>query len=604
MKKINILLLISVFFFTACEDVLDKEPLDIISDAAVWSDPVLINDYLGQCYAEMKFSWETEYNAPLSTFSGVTGFYTYPFHMVYSMQVSDEARRSWGPQAFKTNLININGGRLEWWGYPLVRKLNVFLENMAPMELDANYKKNRMAEARFLRAFCYFNMVKRYGGIPLITKVQQLDDPNEELYPTRDKEEVIYDFIVSEIDAIADDLPYRSTGPDYGRASKYAALALKSRAAMYAGSIATWGTLDLDGVVGIPQNKASLFWQASYDASEEIINNGGYALYEVESDKSTNFRNLFLDEGNTESIFVEQFNGLAGKGHTYDFFMVPKAHHPWNAGQTITLYLEMIESFDNIDGTSGIIDRAKIAAGYSWTLDELWGNKDPRFKASVYTQGTSWLNGATKLDYHLNVKKEDGTITNAGSYKGVLAKAPASASATPFGVLKYLDEAERSVVSERNHSDTDFMIFRLGEVLLNYAEAAIELGKDADALWAVNELRKRAGVQEYTEITRDLVRKERKVELAFEANRYWDLRRWRIAEEELSQVFHGLQFTLDGSSYEQGSYDPETAKYILKIQNNIDGNPAPFFDEMHYYLPISLSRTNTNPNLDENPGYE
>lgn len=370
---------------------------------------------------------------------------------------------------------------------------------------------------------------------------------------------------------------------------------------MYAGSIATWSSVALDGVVGIPQSKASQFWQASYDASKKIIDQGGFDLYEVEADKSTNFRNLFLDEGNTESIFVEQFNGLAGKGHTYDMFMVPGGHHVWGAGQTLTLYLDMVESFDNIDGTSGIIDRDKIAAGYSWTLDELWGNKDPRFKASVYTQGTSWKNGTVNLDYHVNTLTPDG-VTNVGSYKGVLCKS-AKLKPTPFGVLKYLDE-ERAFVMERNHSDTDYMIFRLGEVLLNYAEAAIELGKDGDALWAVNQLRKRAGMPEYDAISRDLVRKERKVELAFEANRYWDLRRWRIAKDELSQVFHGLRFTLDGSSFEEGGYNSATAKYILNVQDNIDGTPAPYFDEKHYYLPISLARTANNTNLVENPGYQ
>ncbi len=602
MNKIKILLLLSVVFFTACTDVLDKEPLDIISDATVWSDPVLIDDYLAQCYAEMKFAWETTYDAPLGNFAGVTGYYTWPFHQIFILNYSDEARNGWVPLQ-KSRNITIAGSQIDWWGYPLVRRLNVFLENIEPMELDADYKKHRIAEARFLRAFCYFNMVKRYGGVPLITKAQQLNDTDEELYRARDNEEVIYNFIVSEIDDIANDLPDRWTGSDYGRSSKYAALALKSRAAMYAGSIATWSSVQLDGVVGIPQSKASQFWQASYDASKEIITNGGYELYQVEADKSTNFRNLFLDEGNSESIFVEQFNGLAGKGHTYDMFMVPKGHHVWNAGQTLTLYLNMVESFDNIDGTSGVIDRDKIAAGHSWTLDELWGNKDPRFKASVYTQGTSWKNGAVNLDYHVDTKKEDGTITNVGAYKGVLTKSSTQA-ATPFGVLKYLDEAERSSVMERNHSDTDYMIFRLGEVLLNYAEAAIELGKNDDALWAVNELRRRAGMPELTAISRDLVRHERKIELAFEGNRYWDLRRWRIAKDELSQVFHGLRFTLDGSSFEAGGYSPATAKYILAIQDNIDGTPAPYFDEKHYYLPISLGRTANNANLVENPGYQ
>jgi len=597
MKNIQIILLISVLFFTSCEEVLEKEPLDIISDAAVWSDPVLIDDYLNQCYAEMVFAWETQYGGTPRYMP--TGLYTW-FEQVHSITIADEASFGWVP-APKSHWINIAGGIMEWWGYPTVRKLNIFLENMEPMDLEAGYKTSRMAEARFLRAFCYFNMVKRYGGVPLITRVQQLDDPNEELFRFRDKEADIYDFILTEIDDIVDDLPDRWEGTDYGRASKYAALALKSRAAMYAGSIASWGEVALNEVVGIQQSKASNYWQASYDASRKIITEGGFSLYNVHANKTTNFRNLFLDEGNSESIFSEQFDGLSGKGHSYDMWMNPWGHHVWSAGQQGAVNLEMVESFEYIDGSPGIFDRDKIATGHAWTVDELFGNKDPRFKASVYTHGSSWKSGQVRLDYHVGTETPGG-VTNVGSYKGVLCATPTAI--TPFGVLKYLDEAERAFIMERNHSDTDYMVFRLGEVLLNYAEAAIELGKDGDALWAVNEIRKRAGMPTHETISRDLVRKERKVELAFEGNRYWDLRRWRIAKEELSHVFHGLRFTLDGSSYAEGAYNVLTAKYKLTIQDNIDGIPAPYFDTKHYYLPIGLGRTANNSNLVENPGYQ
>jgi hypothetical protein len=599
MNKLIILFCISALLFTACDEVLDKQPLDIISDAAVWSDPVLANDYLNQCYTEMVFAWETQYGG--TTRQDPNGMYTW-FEQIYSLNFGDEGKHGWVGIP-KSRNIAIGGGVLEWWGYPTVRKLNQFIENMESNNIfDVDYKKKRKAEARFLRAFCYFNMVKRYGGVPLITKAQKLDDPEEELYRSRDKEEVIYDFILSEIDAIANDLPDKWDAANYGRATKYAAYALKSRAAMYAGSIATWGTVALDGIVGISPSKATQYWQASYDASKKIITDGGFSLYKADADKATNFRNLFLKEQNSETIFSEQFNGLSGKGHSYDMWMVPFKNHVWAAGQAISLYLEMVESFDNTDGTPGVIDRNKITSEYSFTLDELFGKKDPRFKASVYTQGTSWMNGSAKLDYHTHTKTPTGVI-NVGSYKGVLTKATA-ASNNPFGVLKYLDEVERASVQERNHSDTDYIVFRLGEILLNYAEAAIELGNNSDALWAVNELRKRAGMPVYSAISRDLVRKERKVELAFEGNRYWDLRRWRIAKDELSKAYSGLRIILDGTSYEQGAYNPATAKYIVQIVPNIDGTPIPYFDEKHYYLPIGLSRTANNPKLVENPGYQ
>lgn len=596
MKKIHILLLSTVLFITSCSEVLDKEPLDIISDAAVWSDPVLIDSYLDQCYAEMIFGWEGQYGGGPNF--GTTGLYSW-FEQTFSMTIADEANAGWSG-APKSHWINPEGGVYEYWAYPTIRKLNVFLEQLEPMEIDPDYKAERLAEARYLRAHAYFNLVKRYGGVPLITKAQQLSDPEEELYPFRNKEAEIYDFIISELDAINEDL----LGSDSGRATKWAALALKSRAAMYAGSIATWGTVQIDGVVGIPSGMANQYWQASYDASKEIITTGGFTLYNATpGDKTENFRNLFLDEGNNEVIFSEQFDGLSGKGHSLDMWNNPRARHVWGAGQQSTVLLEMAESFEYLDGSPGIIDRTKIAAGYKWTVDELFGNKDPRFHASIYTQGTSWANGGD-LDYHKGIITPSGVI-NAGAYKGVLAANPASAVATPFGVLKYLDEAERAFVMERNHSDTDYIVFRLGEVLLNYAEAAIELGLDGDALWAINELRTRAGMPTHGAISRDLVRKERKVELAFEGNRYWDLRRWRTAETVLSTAYSGLQFILDGDSYTEGAYDVNTAKYQVNIIPNIEGLPSPYFDPTkHYYLPIGLGRTGANGNLVPNPGYQ
>ncbi|MGB0367033.1 MAG: RagB/SusD family nutrient uptake outer membrane protein [Flavobacteriaceae bacterium] len=574
--------------------MLEKEPLDIISDAAVWSDPILVDSYLDQCYAEMIFAFETRYGGTSKLESGL---YTW-FEQSHAMTIADEARFGWVP-APKSHWIGNNGGVEDWWGYATVRRLNEFLVQMEVSGLDESYKSQRIAEARYLRAHAYFNMVKRYGGVPLITEVQQLNDSEESLFPARNREVEIYDFILSELDVVEEDL----LSTEYGRVTKWTALALKSRAAMYAGSIATWGTERLDGLVGIPSSRANDFWQASYDASRKIITDGGFALYNVNpGDKTANFRNLFLDEGNSEVIFAERFDGLSGKGQSHDMWNVPRSYQVWGAGQQTSAYLEMVESFDNIDGSPGIIDRAKIASGYLWTVDELWGNKDPRFKATIYTHGTSWLNGADVLDYHKGIITPTGEITS-GAYKGILAQSRMEQAVTPFGMLKYLDEQERAMVQERNHTDTDYIVFRYGEILLNYAEAAVELGNDGDALWAVNEIRTRAGMPNHGSITRDLVRKERKIELAFEGNRYWDLRRWRTATTDLTKSFNGLRIILDGDSFTEGSYDVLTARFKLEIIPNIDGLPAPFFDARHYYLPIGLGRTGQNSNLIENPGY-
>ena len=603
MKRITLYICLISVLFISCDDVLDKKPLDRITDAVVWTDPVLIDNYLTQCYTEMRFFFEMPYGKDMNSLM--------ENNSIDAVTIGDEAHPTWSSTSSpKSNWITIKGGNFEWWGYPTVRKLNIFIEKFKTLQLPESYKKQRLAEARFLRAFAYFNMVKRYGGVPLITTVPELDSSDEILYPKRNKEEEVYDFILSEInDLINNDLlPVSYSSTDGGRPTKYAALALKSRVAMYAASIATWGTVQIDGIVGIPQSKAAGYWQASLDASNAIINSGKFTLYnKYPSDKVKNFRTLFLDEvNNSEVIFSEKFNGLSGKGHSWDMMNLPWSYHVWGGGQKIRPYLEMVESFDNIDGTSGVIDRNKINSGYLWTLDELWGKKDPRFKASIYTSGTAWTwkNGLEILDYHDAILVNGTTLQTSGSYKGILAKSKSAGGQTNFGMLKYLDEEERSIDQERKYSDTDYIIFRLGEIYLNQAEAAIELNQPAIALTAINTIRQRAGMPVYTSITRDLVRKERKVELAFEGNRYFDVIRWRTAVSDLTKNYTNLRFILDGNSYSTGAYNVLTAKFKLQIIDRAGGFPSPYFEQKHYYLPVNQGRTSANPNLlPENPGY-
>lgn len=586
MKKISyIFLLITLSLISCNKDVLEKKPLDIISDEVVWSDPALIDAYLTQCYAEIGFINDIEY-------SGDKGW----FPLTTQTIIADECTVGWegyddGYRGGKSFMLRADKTFTDWWGYPLVRKLNTFLEKLPDSPIDADIKKQRIAEARFLRAYAYFNMVKRYGGVPLITEAQSADAPDEELYRKRDKEEEIYDFILTEIDAFANDL--KDVKDDGGRATQYAALALKSRVAMYAGSIASWGQVQLDGILGIPSDKAKDYWQKSYDASKLIINSGIFALYnKTPGDKVANFRNLFLDENNEEVIFSEIYDGQSGKGHSWDFLNDPYGYHPWICGATAVAYLNMVEEYENKDGSSGIFDRQKIANGYLWTLDELFGNKDPRFRASILTQGSKWM-GDT-INIYRGIIHEDGII-NENEYNGIAGRGKSTSDrpfATPFMMLKHMDES-LGIAPTTGTSKTDWIVFRYGETLLNFAEAAFELGKPEEAIDAINQIRNRAGIVPLTLIDRNKIRHERKVELAFEGNRYWDVRRWRTAVTELSIPFSSMKFILDYT----------TRKFKLQIIPNIDGIYAGEFLPRNYYFPIGLARTNNNHNLVENPGY-
>jgi hypothetical protein len=594
MKKTIIIFFISAFVLTltSCKkDVLNKVPLDIISDNNVWSDPVLVDAYLTQVYAQVYILTNENNDNPWPEGESGVG----PMEV---NEVSDECRANWVGNAFtyKFGNLKIGGGLLEWWeqSYSAIRSLNVFIQRVPAAPVDDAFRKERTAEARFLRAYNYFSMVKRYGGVPIITQPQAIDAPKDSLYPKRATEKAVYDFVISEIDAFANDLPVTNTSADYGRPTKYAALALKCRAALYAGSIAQFGTVKLNGVVGIAASEAPAYYQVAYDAAKTIMNSGNYTLYNKNADKAMNFRNIFLDKNNSEVIFARKhaFTSIqaGGNGWAYDFFQCP-VPNAWGAGNQDGPYLEMIEEFEHIDGTSGKLDRTNIQQGL-WTTDQLWANKDPRFFATIYTQNTKWKGGL--IDFHYGIVRSDGTIQTDGSYNGVLAKGNQLWVGVGFGVMKYLDESKDNF-GDISSSGTDWIGFRYGEILLNYAEAAFELSKTNEALDAINQIRSRAGIALLSVIDRDKIRHERKVELAFEGHRYWDVRRWRTAVADLSKNNSGLRYILDFA----------TGKYQLQVIDNTDGTVAvPAFYERNYYFPITLARTGNNPNLLENPGYE
>lgn len=603
MKRIKniILVVLSVVSLSSCDSILDRAPLDIMSDDQVYKDQALVDRKLDLAYTKMTVmlnecpkirnakenpTWYTE-----------TDNWHGPFIV---NELADEAVVHWiknhSTEAKAVGITN-SGGILEWWenAYEINRVLNEFLEGMASSSLPDKYKEERVAEARFLRAFNYFFMVKRYGGVPLILHSQKISDPESELFAKRSSEKDVYDFILSEMDDIVGSLPARAQ-TELGRPSKGAAMALKARAALYAGSIAQNGTVQLDGLLGIDASLAKDYYQKAYDACKQIMTWNEYSLYNADVDKVTNFKNIFLKKNNSEVIMMIQHDAVqrtpsGGNGWVWDFFQCPHPH-AWGAGNQNAPYLEMAEEFEHIDGTPDTLDKTTLETGL-WTMEDLWKNKDPRFFASIWTQDTPWQGG--KVDFHNGLLLPNGTVKMDGAYEGVAANGDQMVDksyGTGFGVMKYLDENHNNK-GERETSSTDYIIFRYGEVLLNFAEVAFELGKTAEALDAINQIRERAGIAKLTSITQDRIRHERKIELAFEGHRYWDLRRWRIAEQVIPVNRTGLRFILDYT----------TRKYKLVVLTNYDGVTAPVFQGRNYYFPITAKRISNNGNLVENPGY-
>lgn len=612
---------------TSCYDVLDKEPLDQYTDAVVWNDPTLIDAFLVTQYmytpvmvndaTTMFTSWS---GSPMNRDDrrGDTNYFFGNSEQVFgvglTLDVSDEAKYNTGSWTdiswYKLHGITEDGGMLEWWdnAYYTIRNLNELIARVPNSPIDTETAKVRIAEARFLRAYCYFAMVKRYGGVPLLTEAPQLDSSEELLYPKRNSEKELYDFILNETMSISEEL---TNVKEVGRANKWAALSLHCRAALYAGSIAQYGRVQLDGLLGIPANEASTYYEKAYNAALTIIKESPYKLYNEDEDKVQNFKNIFLKKRNCEAIMVKQHDGPGFQNGGFSTWSWDQCECPrpqvWGLGNHHGPYLEMVEEFEYVDGTSGKFDR-KALQNKLWNMDELWKGRDPRFYASICTNGTPWRDavaGAFKgdtIDMHLGLIKPDGEIikSQADQYNGInsigdqlWAHASEGIVNSGFGIMKYLDPSTNNM-SWLCESRTDYQIFRFAEILLNYAEAAFELGRTADALDAINQIRRRAGIKELANIDRDKIRHERKIELAFENHRYWDLRRWREAETALTRSFSGLQYI----------YDYNSGKFKVVVIDKVDGSTAsPTFFNKNYYFPITKARRAANPNLVENPGY-
>lgn len=581
LNRIKYLLIVLFLGSSGCQEFLDKEPLDVISDAIVWEDPSLIDAYLADVY------YRTDFIELRGNYREQTSFAMIP-------SMGGEGR-SFGAhhQSYKasTNVITSAGteDELEFWKYDIVRDCNFFIEQVQTSPLDPDLVSQKIAEARFLRAYVYFQMVIRYGGIPIITRVQTLDDPENEIYVPRNSEKDVYDFIISEMEELSQILPSQYSAMYKGKPTKWAALALQSRAALYAASIAKYGQVQLNGLLGIPGSDVNYYAQISYDASAAIINDGIHSLYEQYADPAENFQNLFLDESdaNTEVIMAEVYDYSKNRAHAFTLRAMP---HDFNGTWASMLYLyDFVERFEFANGASGDSITREMLVSQEWTPEELFGSRDARFRASVFYPESPWQGGKTL--FHSKTIR-DGEVYTSGTAEDGWPYKASRRNTLRTGLMVRKRCNENMKTEPVKNDETDYIIFRLGETYLNLAEAAFYLGLNSEALDALNRVRERAGMPPKSVITEDIIQNERLVELTWENHSYWDLRRWRIAKDVLDGVrMKGLQYT----------YNYDTKKYQIELIN-AEGVARTFLDR-NYYLPINVNRVSENPNFVENPGY-
>lgn len=590
----KIILLVAVVTIHSC-DYLDVPPINIIQDDAIFKSESGIKSYMTTLYADL----------PIEDFR----FSQYGFNVnnagkAHLAHVSGEAMISLGDELF-----SIGDGT--WWGawdYGRIRRVNYFIKTLP--EYQGNFSKALvdawLGEAYFIRAYCYFSMVKRYGGIPILEEPQEYTEDLEGLKVPRNTEKYCYDFIAEDLDKAAFLLPETESLLGKGRATKYVALTLKSRAMLYAGSIARYGTLDLDGLVGIDASLANSYFEKAYQAVKQI--EGKFSLYRKNSNKEQNYADLFLAESSTENIFVKYFQRNVN-AHGYDTYCVPFQYTSGGYSSYLCPPLEFVERFEHKDGTPANFAERGTSQHFTDPAD-LFKDMDARFWGTIIYPNAVFKN--EKCDIQGGIITRDGTEVNTvgqnwesstytdidGKVYHVIGKsgiAKYSGNGTGFYVRKYLDESLPKEELKENYCEHHWIDMRYAEVLLNGIEAAVEMGQHLDdALIWINDIRDRAGAKALvsSDLTIDKVRNERRIELAFENQTYWDLRRWRIADKEMeSKRYTGL------SPY----FDLRDNTYIFKV---VDANDQRYtFDVKMYYERIPDGEIAKNQKLIQNPYY-
>lgn len=526
-------------------DFLDPSNPEAISEDDVWKDPKLIELFVNQMYNDR----------PGYEYSNTQD------------NITDEGRCNYpgdAPNQILAGQWDQITNPIGFWAYQQVRKTNEFMARVDGASLDDATKKRLKGEVRFLRAFLYFDMVKRYGGIPIIDKLQSISD---DLQIGRNSLSESMDFIVSELGTAAEELPLQTVR---GRASKGAAMALKGRALLYYAS-PMYNTT----------NNTEL-WEAAAKANREVIDLNKYSLY-PDLDK------LWLDKSNAhvESIFEIQYK-LPEKQHSWDAGLRPLILANNNAGQLSPLQ-ELIDAFPMANG------KTIHESGADYDPSNPYIGRDMRFYAFIAFNGSK-VKGTTSGP----PVKEITLETYQGGRDYDQSKENTIYNTITGYYTRKATNPDNTVYTGSTGSDQPWIELRYAEVLLNYAEAQNEslATPDATVYEALNLIRKRAGITTPLSLgsldkiqMRALIHNERYVELCFEKKRYWDLRRWKEAGQRLNgKRYRGVLIT----KMPNGSF---TYAY-----HEVDANPIVFQTKM-YWMPIPQSEITKNKNLEQNPDW-
>jgi hypothetical protein len=457
-----------------------------------------------------------------------------------------------------------------------IRNANIFINGIGVVPVKGGLTNGTTtaqvwrSEARFLRAYFYFELIRRYGGVPLLgDKVYNIAD---KLDLPRNNFADCVSYIVSECDAIKDSLLKAPVADaDNYRATGGAAMALKAKTLLLAASpLFNGGNIDktnlLTGYIDYDVNR----WSLAAEAAKDVMDLNTYSLHPV-------FTHIFLDQNNRERIFIRPGNNTTN----IETNNGPVGFQAGGTGNTSPTQ-ELVDAFPMQNGLP-VTDPASgylIADPYSVLSDV---KRDPRFTATIFYNGAKWLGGTVQ------------------THEGGQSKPNSSSQQTVSGfyMRKFMGDFENATTYS-NHS-SDWVVMRYAEILLEYAEARneVEAAPQADVYEQLYAVRARAGIEagvggnygltpNMTQAQmRAVIQNEWRIEFAFEEHRYFDIRRWKIAETVMNQPRTGVSVVKNGNFY---TYNPIT------ILNTV-------FKENQYLYPIPYNEVAKNPNMKQNPGW-
>lgn len=589
MKKYTILSIVicSILLLTACKkDFLETKPLSEIAGTDVFSDPSLTQAYINGIYLNFHKSLQKRMKA------------------VYC----DEGHRRDDNASLNFNRSQLSADEIPSWThetwadlYSNIRRCNVFLDEIQ----NATFEKDSyIGEVKFLRAWLYHMLASLYGGVPIISKAYKLTD---DFSAPRDSYENVINFIVSECDEAAALLPDVQTGENVGRVTKGAALALKARVLLYAASdlhnTAVFPGYSNPELVGYTGGDRISRWQAAKAAAKAVIDLNLYSLYKANpsptDDIAKDYSDIFVKKETEEDIWVRfETPNTTGGDQNLAILNGPNGYDEEGNNAPSG---NLVDAFEMKDGTP-----------FNWSNPAQaqlpYTDREPRFYANILFEGAKWQ---TRPAFSIGL--DPVGIVHVGYYEtwdaannkivvvpGIDSRNspynPSNSGQTLYLCRKLVDESVPPTYDPGKWQAVSWHYFRYAEILLNYAEACIELGEDEEARTYINMVRKRAGLPGLTEsgaALRARYRNERRIELMYEDQRFFDVRRWVIGPEGYG-LFYKANVTYKLLPDKSTSPVPTVFHEVLETREWV--NKA-------YFFPIMRDELNKNSKLIQNPDY-